>query len=159
MILGEIRVAPYSLRLRRPWHGAAGAMERRCGWLVVISGGGLNGYGDCAPPPSAPAVDIAASEVALRRLAGDLRGQSADAAFGLAADSGAPAPALCAFETALLDLQAQAAGLPLARLLRPQAAFRVRANASLGTLDLGAGQRARDALAAGYTVLKAKVGA
>ncbi len=159
MTLDEIRIAPYSLELRRPWRGAAGSITSRRGWLAAAEGGGLSGYGDCSPPPSATAADIAACEAGLRHLAGDVRGLPVETALARVAASGAPAPARCAVEAALLDLQARAVGLPLARLLQPQAAATVLANASLGVLDADSLQRARDAVAAGYTVLKAKVGA
>lgn len=159
MILGEIRVAPYSLKLRRPWHGAAAVMERRAGWLVSACAGAFAGHGDCSPPPSASTAEIAACESALRRLAGQLRGRTLDAGLELAGASGVPPPATCALETALLDLQAQEANLSLARLLRSNASPAVRANASLGILDAAVGQRAREAVAGGFSVLKAKVGA
>jgi len=159
VILEEIRVAPYSLRLRRPWHGAAAVMERRSGWLVSALALGLCGYGDCSPPPSASEAEIAASGTALGEFACELRGCDVDAALEIAAASGAPAPALCALDSALLDLKAQAADVSLARLLSPHASATVRANASLGILDGEAVERARVALAAGYGVLKVKVGA
>lgn len=159
MILGEIGVAPYSLRLRRPWHGAAAVMARRNGWLVSVHAGDLAGHGDCSPPPSASPAQIAACESALDRLTGEMRGRALDAGLELLAESAAPPPALCALETALLDLQAQAADVSLARLLRPDSARAVPANASIGILDPAAGERARAAVAGGFSVLKAKVGA
>lgn len=159
MILDRVRIAPYSLRLHRPWHGAAAVMERRAGWLVSAAAGDLAGHGDCSPPPSAPEREIAACESALGALAGGLQGRALDAALQLVAEWGAPAPVVCALETALLDVQAQAAGVPLARLLSAAAAATVQANASLGILDADVLRRTENALAAGYTVLKAKVGA
>ncbi len=71
--------------------------------------------------------------------------------------AGAPA-ACCGLETALLDLLAQQAGLPLARWLNPRSAAAVKANAVLGGLDQPVVERALAAVAEGYSVLKLKVG-
>jgi o-succinylbenzoate synthase len=64
----------------------------------------------------------------------------------------------CAVECALLDLLAQRRGLPLRRLLCPQATDRIAVNAMLGPLDALTVAAVEQALAAGFRVLKLKVG-
>ena len=63
-------------------------------------------------------------------------------------------------DVATLDLEAQAAGVPIAALLAPGHATTVRVNAVIGEGDpVATVGFAREALAQGYGVLKAKVGA
>jgi o-succinylbenzoate synthase len=159
MVVRSIRVTPYALTLKRPWHGARARMDARSGWLVTAGdGAGGVGYGDCSPPPSASDDQRHAAESALGRLAETLAGLDLALALERVATLDAPAPARCALETALLDLQARARGIPLARLLNPDAAAAVHANASLGRLDADVGVRAEAAVMQGYTVMKLKVG-
>lgn len=128
-------MTPYDLPLRKPWPGIG---ERRRGWIVAItSRGGVTGYGDCAPLPALGSEDFAAAEAVLR--------QSLPLAV-----LGAPPPeiataftpaqhlqrwrrccheapaAACAIDTALCDLAARTAGVPLAQWLNGGAARRVR---------------------------------
>src|SRR4029079_3713618 len=73
-------------------------------------------------------------------------------------EAGLPAAA-CGFDTALLDLQAPAAGLPLARLLLAGAGSAVPVNATVGALDTAAACRAAgQAVQAGILCVKLKVG-
>lgn len=159
MPVRSIRVTPYALTLKRPWYGARARMDARAGWLVAITDNtGRVGYGDCSPPPSASDEQRQAAAAALARLADALTGLDPAPALERLAAVDAPAPARCALETALLDLQARAGGVPLARLLNPDAAATVNANASLGRLDPDVATRAEAALLQGYTVMKVKVG-
>jgi o-succinylbenzoate synthase len=64
----------------------------------------------------------------------------------------------CAADVALSDLAAQQAGQPLACWLAHDAAPQVRCNAALGALEESVLQRAQIAIAAGFEVLKLKVG-
>lgn len=160
MILADCSLIPYRLPLRQAWRSARGGFDSRRGWLVRLeSDTGLVGYGDCAPLPVAGTESPETAAATLNRLVPALRGLAPDAALreldGMA--SGAPA-ARCGLETALLDLLAQQAGLPLARWLNPEAQADVRVNAVLGGLDEGVMARAQAAVAAGHAVLKLKVG-
>lgn len=120
---------PYRLPLRRPWASAAGSLDERSGWLLRLeTDDGRTGWGDCAPFPA-----IGIDEPAARRHAE---------------------------QCALLDLAAQAAGLPLAAWLgggRPRPA-RVAVNAAVGDLAGLRHEAVEAAGAAGFTVLKIKVG-
>jgi len=148
---------PYHLPLRREWRSARGTIRHRSGWLVrVTDARERSGLGDCAPLPEAGTEPPERAGQALRSLARALPGRTPPQALG-ALPAGPPA-ARAALEAALLDLQAQAAGLPLRRLLDTGAPDRVRVNAALGPLDAGARARAAAAVSHGFTVLKLKVG-
>lgn len=151
---------PYCLPLRQPWRSAHGVLNERRGWLVRLdSTGGLSGYGDCAPLPE---MGSESADAALARLQAALPvmrdGEPATLLESLEPGWMATPTARCAIETALVDLLAQAAGLPLARWLNPGAAMSPRANAVIGGLDSNVATRAAEAVTQGYAVLKLKVG-
>jgi len=151
---------PYRLPLRQPWVSARGGFDMREGWLVRLTAdAGLIGYGDCAPLPQAGTESIGSAAACLSGWAAALPGLSLEEALGRISASAVEAPAACCgLETALLDLLAQQAGLPLARWLNPDAASEVRVNTMLGGLDGRTVERALTAVAEGYSVLKLKVG-
>jgi len=156
-LIVRCELLPYHLPLRREWRSARGTIRHRSGWLVrVTDARGRSGLGDCAPLPEAGTEPPERADQALRLLAPALPGRTPPQALS-ALPAGPPA-ARAALEAALLDLQAQAAGLPLRRLLDPGAPDRVRVNAALGPLDTGAPARAAAAACLGFTVLKLKVG-
>lgn len=127
-------ISPYDLPLRQPWPGIG---ERRRGWIVAISHNGLTGLGDCAPLPALGSEDFATAEQTLRQSLPLAVLGAPPAEIALAFDPAehlqrwrgccrdAPAAA-CAIDTALCDLAARTAGLPLARWLNGAAARRVR---------------------------------
>lgn len=129
MRIVSARWLPYRLALRRPWVSAAGRLDERRGSLLRLeTDDGHVGWGDATPLP-----EIGIDESAARRHAE---------------------------QCALLDLASQAAGLPLATWLRsddprpPPIAL----NAALGDLSRLREQDSEAAIAAGFTVLKLKVG-
>jgi o-succinylbenzoate synthase len=148
------------LPLRQPWVSARGGFVVREGWLVrLVTDGGLIGYGDCAPLPQAGTESMGSAVACLSGWAATLPGLSLEVALGRVTASAAEAPAACCgLETALLDLLAQQAGLPLARWLNPHSSAIVKVNATLGGLDGRVAERALAAAAEGYSVLKLKVG-
>lgn len=159
MPIQSIRVTPYTLTLKRPWYGARARMDARGGWLAAATdSAGRTGYGDCSPPPSSSADMRRSAEEAVTRFADALAHVDVAVALDRVGIADLPAPARCALETALLDLQAQARAVPLARLLSADASAAVAVNASLGRLDGEIGKRAEAALLSGYTVMKVKVG-
>jgi len=123
---------------------------------------GLLGHGDCAPLLAAGTETPESALEQLNALLPLLRGSNPQIALAVLDESAFRAPAArCALESALLDLLAQQAGLPLARWLNPGAPLAARANAMLGGLDEQGETvmaRASAALAAGFSVLKLKVG-
>jgi o-succinylbenzoate synthase len=189
-----VRIAAASLRhyrlpLARQWATAAGGFSARAGWLLQLrSDDGRYAYGDCAPLPALSAhpeclgESALAAELAVHGWCRQLPGRPVDAAFALLdAASGAATPsARCALETALLDLEAQAAGETLRcwllkraneGLVAPQrivvaVADDIAVNSVVGALARGAeaeldgalDEAVAAALHAGFTTLKLKVG-
>ncbi|MEO0034980.1 MAG: hypothetical protein RLZZ501_1003 [Pseudomonadota bacterium] len=146
--IAAVAVLPsYALRLARPWRSAAGGAARRRGWLVRVEDeAGRVGWGDSPAPLPDPGDDAPAGLLAA--LAAPLPGRTPQQALaGLA-----PSPAAFGLEVALLDLLARQRGLPLARLLAPDAAARVAVNAVV-PFDGVAG-----AIADGFSVIKLKLG-
>ena len=132
----------------------------REGWLVRLeTNAGLTGYGDCAPLPQAGTESREYAASHLDAVVAELPGMAPEAALDWldAGTCNAPA-ARCGLETALLDLLAQQAGMPLARWLNPLSSPSVKVNAAIGSLDRGVIPRALAAVDAGYTVLKLKLG-
>lgn len=162
----RIALEPYCLPLRAPWRSAHGVITERRGWLVRAQAGGATGYGDCAPLPEAGTESL--SDAARRLAHWQACGRGGDAPALLAALTAADAdraahgrhcPAAdVAVETALLDLTARRAGLTLRRLLAADAAGRVAVNAMPGAALAVSDAAVQVACAAGYRVLKLKVG-
>ncbi|BAN34197.1 L-alanine-DL-glutamate epimerase [Sulfuricella denitrificans skB26] len=160
MRLTHCTFAPYRLPLRQLWVSARGGFVVREGWLVRLeTDAGLTGYGDCAPLPQAGTESMDSAVACLSDWATTLPGLPLEVALGriTAGAAGAPA-ACCGLETALLDLLAQQAGLPLARWLNSHSSAAVKVNAVIGGLDSQIVERALAAVAEGYSVLKLKVG-
>lgn len=153
MRIGHVRVFRFALPLKAGWRSAAGGFDERSGWLLCLeTDEGLQGWGECAPLPG----DAMPADPLLghRELVGlDL----AQAQAWLKQSHLSPA-AHCALDTALADLAARQAGVPLARWLAPGADLAVACNAALGALHETTAERAREAVAEGFTLLKLKVG-
>lgn len=160
MRIRAARLIPYRLPLRQPWRSARGVITQRVGWLVRLETvGGLVGHGDCAPLSEAGTESAESALVALENRLPKLRGEMPDEMLRSLDMPVALSPAArCALETALLDLLAQQAGMPLARWLNPAAPMVVSVNAAIGGLDGSASCRAAAAVVEGFAVLKLKVG-
>jgi o-succinylbenzoate synthase len=167
-VIETIDLIPYRLPLTRPWRSARGGLGERRGWLVRIGSGGLFGYGDCAPLPAAGTeettgawewLDAWRGHTLRRPLSSALADPAgASAAKGLVWGA-EPAPAArYAAECALADLAARRAEIPLALWLSPAPAHGVPVNAVLGALGDLAPADLTAAAAAGFRVLKVKVG-
>lgn len=158
-LITQITSQPYQLPLRQPWQSARGQWTSREGWLLCLTAGGLQGYGDCAPLPAAGTETPAAAARALERLPALLQGHSAEEAVKACSQALPATPAVrFAVESALLDRLAQQAGLPLRRYLQPDSRDQVRVNAMLGALSELREAAWQGAVAQGYEVLKLKVG-
>jgi o-succinylbenzoate synthase len=144
-LLSRIEVRPYRFPLVRPFRSAHGIRDVREGFLVLAYEDGLVGRGDAAPLP----------ELGTETLA-ECLAQLQAARFDALPE--APA-ARCAVEQALLDLEAQRAGIPLARLLDREAPLEVRASALLSADAMPElAREAHRAVADGFGTLKLKVG-
>ena len=154
----RLSLIPYRLPLRHAWRTARGLTDARAGWLVQADVDGVTGFGDCAPLPEAGTETSAQAQQRLAhwRAREDV---GIDALLdALAADVGRAPAADCAVETALLDLYARSRGLPLCRLLRPDAMDRIAVNAMLGAAATLTVAAVEQALGAGFRVLKLKLG-
>ena len=152
------RLLSYRLPLQAPWVTSRGRWEGRCGLLLRLEDAeGLTGYGDCAPWPE---FGTEAAPVARQHLERFILGCSGRQAADLLtlADHWQETPAARhAVETAVLDLAAKRAGVPMARMLDPGAMETVAVSARLGPMDDGLESRARAAMERGFTVLKVKI--
>lgn len=157
--IADVGIAGFSLPLRRAWTSARGSRETRRGWLIRLrSTDGLTGFGECAPLPGAGTESFEDAATMLRRLLPQLSGRGADSLLDRLQDVDNSPAVCCALETAVLDLLSTAAGIPLSRLLNPEAADHVSVNAALGGLDDEVGERASLAISQGYRTLKLKLG-
>ncbi len=159
---------PYALPLVRPWVAARTTLAVRRGLLLALTAeDGTVGWGDCAPLPSSGAAGHARVFDAVGGAARTLAGR--DTGVLLADESDlSPVPEVrWAIETALFDLEARRAGLPLCQYLLRMPSERVRferdarrvaVNAALGQLDAGCADRAEAAVTQGFAVGKIKVG-
>lgn len=155
-------LSPYRLPLRQPWASARGTRRERRGWLLRLRAEGLCGYGDCAPLPEAGTEHEEDAGAALCFWQAGVPGQPLAALLDRVrrppSGPGATPAAYFALESALADLAAKQAGVPLRRWLAPEASDEVPVNATLGTLRDQTPERIVAACQAGYQVLKLKVG-
>lgn len=162
---------PFRVPYAAAFATAHGAPTAREGLLLRLTAGdGLVGLGEASPVPGFGGGALPDALRILGSLAGQLVGRSLDEADGLAhrlplAGPGAVAAA-CALDTALLDLRARAAGMPVASLLlvAQHSALvtqhaPVEVNATIGTPGTEeAGAAAGAAVSAGFRCVKLKVG-
>ena len=158
MAITSSRLIPYHLPLHKSWSSAQGTFKSRDGWLIrICDEEGVCGVGDCAPLPQAgtEAPDIACQW--LKQTLTVWANQEPQVALAaLNANQDSPPAAHCGIETALTDLIAQRAGIPLAHWLNPDAVDTILVNANLGTLDNSTVDRLEEA--DGFSVIKLKVG-
>lgn len=151
----------FRLPFRAPLVTARGAFRHRCGLLLRLStDAGITGLGEASPHPALS--NVAQLEKRLAALAPRLKGTAVTDLE--APDLGGRLrlhPALaCALETAALDAQARARGVPLAALLRPDHRWSVPVNATIAPdSPASAAAQAAAARAAGFACVKMKVGA
>lgn len=172
------QTARETLRVRKGW--VIWVMDGEGGWGVgeaaPLPGFGMESHEECGRVLAAWARSLPGREFDPSHYLAPKAGTEASTEPGLepapwlaGGDSGGPpdevggtaAPAARhGLELALLDLAARRAGLPLHRLLHPEAGNDVEVNAVLGAASLEETVRCAEALAAqGYGTLKLKVGA
>jgi L-Ala-D/L-Glu epimerase len=177
----EVALERRSYRLIEPLVTSYGAIAERDLLVLTLRGSeGLEGVGEAAPLEHYDGVSVEAVEADIDDCVGLLRASDGvDRAALLAASrsgltgqvTGPPNPleacrercalpqALAAIDIALWDLAARRAGVPLARLIDPDAAAVTEVNALIGATSPGdAVATAERAVARGYGTLKVKVG-
>jgi o-succinylbenzoate synthase len=161
------RLQPFRLTLRRPHRTAHGSVRIRRGYLVELRDGeGRIGRGEATPFPAAGTEELSVCRHALNRVIENLVRRTIpsnlaqlDHLLGSLETLRDRPAARFAIELALLDLIAQRRKLPLARLLRPDAALRIRASALLSDASPAElGLEARRLSQRGFRVFKIKVG-
>jgi L-alanine-DL-glutamate epimerase-like enolase superfamily enzyme len=189
-MIEHIHLSPYHLPYAAPFATSRGASDAREGVIVRLLAGGHEGLGEAAPVPGWGQGDAADALRLLEALAPRLAGRTLDEADALLAGLDRRQPgalaAACALDTALLDLRARAAGVPLWALLargerqkahagwisdddvRNRDALRsafiagrrpIPVNATIGAAETAAAcAAARRAVADGFGCIKLKVG-
>jgi o-succinylbenzoate synthase len=161
-----VRIAwlPFRIPYALPFTTAHGSEQARLGAIIrVTADDGRVGLGEAAPLPAFGGGMLDDTLAQIAKLASRIAGHDLDAGLALLdrldyAEAGMSAAA-CGFDTALLDVKAQVAGLPLAQLLDLRAAAAVPVNAAVGAVDIAAACRAAgQAAQAGILCVKLKVG-
>lgn len=152
--------ARFRLPFRAPLVTARGTFRYRHGLLLRLStDAGISGLGEASPHPAVGGIAQLESDLAAlaRRLTGTAVTDLEDLGLPRCLDLH---PALaCALETAALDVQARARGVPLAALLRPDHRRSVPVNATIApNSPASAAAEAGAARAAGFRCVKMKVG-
>lgn len=155
----------YRIPFRRPFITAHGRLHSRSGALVRVRlEDGSTGNGEIAPLPEFAGSGLSNILKLLPGLSKELRGREiSDVLRFLASaneDAQVPGPLACGLETALLEALARAEGQSLAALLAPgkQTRQTIPSNAVMsGDAPEALIEKARAALAAGFTCLKLKV--
>ncbi|MEE2679751.1 MAG: o-succinylbenzoate synthase [Myxococcota bacterium] len=168
MKLRAARLTPIAVPMRAALRTTHGTVTDRQGWLLELEAfGGVPGFGEALPLPgfgleSADHAGAALAE-AVRRLVGR-EIDSVAAGLSVVAPDLATAPAArAALDGALRDLEARELGMPLATRLAAELGTETRPTVASGFL-LGsdrpdvAAEEAAGAVAAGFRVLKLKVG-
>lgn len=150
----SIEVIPYALPFRQTYRTSTGSIDSREMVLIrITTEEGLVGLGE-AVPLSLRGGDPIASVARELRLWAD-----AAAEVGLDAKGPVSAPARCAVATALADISARRAEVPLHRILGSPASRPIRCNATIGADDpIRAAADAAEWAAAGFTSFKLKAG-
>ena len=175
MRITRVEVLPYRLPLARPWHTAVGTLTDRAGFLVRLTDSdGRCGFGEASPVYWAGGESLARAAAALDEAAAWLvRGDRVtilhDALCAGVWPCGPTEPpatlrhslaALCAVDTALLDLLARAAGQRVATMLSPTAPTSVACNGLISDAAPHDVERATARLVdAGFRTIKLKVAA
>lgn len=148
----------FRLPMRHRFEAAHGALGEREGLLLELVGAdGLRGLGEASPMASIGGGTLSDALAVLEAHEGALWD---DDPLGALPDAGPGVAAVrCAIDVALLDLEGRRRGVPIARLLGAAPVADVEVNAIIG---VGAPSEVAawglEAVAAGYRVLKLKVG-
>ncbi|KAB8141645.1 o-succinylbenzoate synthase [Chloroflexia bacterium SDU3-3] len=164
MIIQRILLRTYRIPYQATFTTAHGSEQWREGVLLEIDmGDGLTGLGEAAPVAAFGGGSAAQALAVARAIAARALGQPLALADRLLAalDYSRPgvSAAACAFDTAIHDIRARQAKLPLAHLLTPEAPASVTVNATIGGLPSEAAcESARQAVGLGFGTIKLKVG-
>ena len=140
---------PYALPFKDPYVTSRGELKQREMVLLRVQADGVVGLGEAVPLTMRKDHSLAGVADELRRWAESPKSEP----------GGLSAPARCAIETALLDLEAKLEEVPLWELLGAREAQPVECNATLGAGEpLHVSQAALEWANAGFRSFKLKVG-
>jgi L-alanine-DL-glutamate epimerase-like enolase superfamily enzyme len=153
----------HTLTLTSPLQTAHGAVrERELLAVAITDADGVTGYGEAAPLEPYDGVSVARVQRALERyrpLLAESDGADGGRLLDACRDVEDLPAALAAIDLALWDRAGRRAEKPVAFLLSDEPAAEVPVNATLSALDrAGVSQQAAEAVRAGFTCLKVKVG-
>lgn len=154
---------PFTLRLREPLVTASGTVsERTLLVLRVEDSGGRVGWGEAAPLEHYDGVSLSSCRTALERHVAVLRagaGQGGAALLDACREADPLPQALAAVDMALWSLAGAREGRSVAAMLSDEPLETVPVNATVGAVDrASAAASAADAVAAGFSCVKLKVG-
>jgi L-alanine-DL-glutamate epimerase-like enolase superfamily enzyme len=149
-----VRTASFPVRITTAW----GTLTTREYLEVRLDfPDGTHGLGEAAPLEPYDGVSLAATRAALDAY-GQIRA-SPETFLEACRNERDLAQALAAVDLALWDRRARLAGIPIARLIDPEALHDVPVNATIGAEDrAGAARQAAHALRQGFACVKVKVG-
>lgn len=159
----SVRAYRYDIPFRRPFETSQGALRVRSGLILEAEAdNGRVGYGEVAPLTGFSRESLEECIIPVRNLSRDMINLQVpttpdDLANWIKTHPTAPASVVFGIESALSDLAAQQAELPLAKWYRHQALLEVPVNAVLSGDDIE--QQARTKAEHGYRAFKLKIGA
>jgi o-succinylbenzoate synthase len=146
-----VQIVPYSIPFERPITLGKVALERRTGWYLRLEDGAGNvGWGEAAPLPGFSRETGACSLSDLEFMADRIRSGETEVPENVCSS------ARFAVELAVANLEARLLGIPVARVLRPDARLVQSVNAIL--LSNESPERAAAAVRSGFRAVKMKVG-
>lgn len=156
MTIVRARWARFRLPYAGPFATARGAEAMREGLILRLeTDDGCTGLGEASPVPGFGGDTLADAEQALAEWLPAVVGREVEEVHQLPASTAAA----CALDTALLDLQGQRAGVPVAGLLGGSSRRVVPVNATIvAPAPDAAAAAARAAVEAGFGCVKLKVG-
>lgn len=144
-MIDRVDVRRYRLPMRTPFRVHGATIGEREGWLIRVSAGEHHGLGEAAPLPWFGTETMQDAGEMLERARG-LVGRSVDDALVWVDETIGARTARAALHTALADVEARRAGLPLARSLGAATTGPLRVHAAVGRGQdaVEAVQRAQD---------------
>lgn len=165
MRVASLVCTPYRIPFRQPFVTAHGIQAERRGVLLQLhTDTGLVGLSEAAPIPGSPPRAWSDAATLLEALQASLPGQQLEETAAVSGTAGHLHPAAvaavrCGLDTAICDLMAQAAGMPVALWLESESSETVPVNATIALPDVApAADAAAKARASGFSCVKLKVG-
>ena len=165
MKVNRVSWTPYRIPFRQPFATAHGIQSERHGALLQLhTDAGLVGVGEAAPIPGSEPRAWSDAATLLAAVLPSLPGKRLEETTDVVGRAGHLHPAAvaavrCGLDTAVCDVLARAAGMPLALWLHRQASEAVPVNATIALAEApSAAEAAARARAAGFPCVKLKVG-